>query len=196
MKSQPFQSSQYQEINKKSITIFLLQTLAFFMSTLILMFPYSITVHSLLKAILEVLQKYFNMTQAKPWHSVKQFNLPHRWKFRVKWPFSRDFQRLITMSPLKKTLKTIFQWVIGYTRYVTEAHYINKNPDDKLQEQDLGFYLKDTSLCIWSTNYWETVDQLLLKSNAKIVHIKEFKSSWGNQVQILQVQINPDIYWG
>lgn len=100
------------------------------------------------------------------------------------------------MSPLKKTLKTIFQWVIGYTRYVTEAHYINKNADGKLQEQDSGFYLKDASLCIWSTNSWETVDQLLLKSNAKIVNIKEFKSSWGNQVQILQVQINPYIYWG
>ena len=47
-----------------------------FMSTLILMFPYNVTIHSLLKAILEVLQKYFSMTQAKPRHSVKQFKLP------------------------------------------------------------------------------------------------------------------------
>lgn len=77
MKLQPFQSSKYQGINKKSIVIFLLQNVNIFMSTLILMFPYSVIVHSLLNAILEVPQNYFNMTQAKPRHNVKQIKLPH-----------------------------------------------------------------------------------------------------------------------
>lgn len=54
--------------------------------------------------------------------------------------------------------------------------------------------LKDPLLCIWSTNnYWETLDQLLLKSNAKTDYIEELKSSWGNQLQTLQLHINPYI---
>lgn len=51
MKSQPFQSSKYQEINKKSIAIFLLQTLALFYVNLNPHVSYSIIVHSLLKEI-------------------------------------------------------------------------------------------------------------------------------------------------